>query len=386
VYICTETNQPSSWHCPNCFKDTCHILITSEPISFIEICNNCKHFKSLPNPSLNKKIIYLDHFCIDNIGKIRVGKSFSHAIKYEKIDKQLQLLVKRQLIVCPNSGFHDLETSFLSDQEHRKRTGNVMSSLACGTRFKDADSIVEQALACQKENAILTPDKILYGELNEFCFKKFEISLSIRHVDGKFRSVFAKKISEYLKEGAQLPATILKKLIDEYKNIILIKEISSPHLKRLLENSEDSILQTLPMFRILAGMLPKFSQDFAKGRKEDLNKGMAVDLMMIAHILPYVDAMFIDSEAFACLQASDKEFIPSEYKERAYSLKGHGGKNDINAFIDFLKQIELSEQELCCGAYKFKLEQVVKAYNENKSDNSLRERVESFINKEFCRS
>ncbi len=348
---------------------------TTPSISLLTMCLNCNFNKQLPVPQLDKKAIYLDHCWVDDIGKVRTKKKIDHAEKYEKLDRKLSLLVKSQLVVCPTSTFHDLETSYL-DLDHRKRTQRAAESLACETKFIDPDSIVEKALIHTQDEKSKVPfiDKILYGERNCWYVPRFVISLQSRYTNGAFRKNFAAKINVYLKKEKRSFDDVLNELINDHIRLVLRNTV-----KKLFEKNDyslNSTLKDLPIFRIMAALLVELSHDFADGgRSKNIDTGEALDIIMVAHTLPYVDAILVDQGMHTCLNKS--KHIPEEYKKRVYSMKGIQKKYDINAFMLFLNSIDTPEYTY--PPFTFTHEQLVNAYYEKSNATSPLSQIKRYM-------
>lgn len=366
VYICSSGGNVLSAQCPKCLSENAYHMIAGthrpDSISLLAICTKCNHNESLPTPRLDKKVICLDHFCIDKLSRVIDKKQFPESDRYEVLYSKCSLLVKNQLAVFPNSSFHATETSYLTDLEHLKRTQNTAESLACETSFKAPDTIIEISLMHVLCEMPLSIDKFLCGDRTRWYTTAFRISLPIAQTDGTFRDALSQKINAYVRSKKQSPEDILNELADDYLDYFIRDDI-----QKLFEEKNhplNSILKGLPTLRIIAGLLAEIINDFFKGgRKKDVNRGTALDILMVAHTLPYVDAIFVDQEVHNWLDKVNAIYISAEYKTRIYSMKGKNGKRDFQAFIAFLSSIESKTIEYHYQPFSFTHMQLVKAYN-----------------------
>ena len=89
-------------------------------------CGSCFHDEAEPLPPLAKRMVYLDQMVLSDIAKKldlvwRDEKPHADDFWLEAFDR-IDRLVKLQLIVCPNSPIHEVESSYAE----RLRTGDPM--------------------------------------------------------------------------------------------------------------------------------------------------------------------------------------------------------------------------------------------------------------------
>jgi hypothetical protein len=363
MYIRSITRNYLSEQCPNCLsKDAYRISITpnvSAGCALFALCGDCKFYKKLTMPSLDKKVIYLDQFVVDNIGKIGIKNGASRC---KDIKEKLSSLVRDQLVICPTSIFHDYETSYNTKLAEISLVQAATEALACGTKFKDPGTLIEIILLHNlfaESGEILTVDKLLSGERNNWHSPRFRISLPIKRRDGEYREEYAEKITRYLQDKRRSPDEILNKLIQYYVEMV------SSDVKKVFECKQaslESALREIPMLHIIAELSALISVEFAGTRKKPLNTGMATDIFMVSSILPYVDAIFVDQEIHTLLSKS--KYIPARWKDRIYSFKGMNEKNDIKAFLNFLNSIYDTAPQYSYPPFKFTHAQLIKAYYE----------------------
>ncbi len=361
MYINSSNGPALSAICPKCGIDAYRIIVSPSngSIHLSNFCAKCHYIGSLPEPQLNKIVIYLDQFVVSEIEKIKAGKKFQKG--FDKLFDLLLSLAKHQLAIFPSSNFHAHETLYLSNSKQRDSMQTILELLARGTSFKDPDTIVNIVLIHHLHRAQLQTDKILYGDRNSWHAPEFTCILPIDYKNGNFREDFRNNINAYFKKGSKSTENILDEITGEYSKHCMRHDIQ----KLFEEKSHDinSTLKKLDIFRIIAVLLREITNDFSRGdRKKGINKGMASDILMIAHILPYVDAIFLDNDMHNLLHKSNEAYVPIEYKQRIYSTKGINQKNNLQSFIEFLNYIEKNDFEHSYSPFVFQHSQLVEAY------------------------
>ncbi len=106
--------------CPFCGKESFGVLMVRSD-SYLRRCAECfrphghERPAVYPLPPLNKKIIYIDQMGISNMMKAlnpetRAGRSGPISRFWLDLFERLDVLAKLQLIVCPDSIFHEWES------------------------------------------------------------------------------------------------------------------------------------------------------------------------------------------------------------------------------------------------------------------------------------
>jgi len=155
--------RPPSVECPKC-KAAAFGIVTVASHQYSRRCRLClyptypEHHPATPLPPLDKKVIYLDQFCVSrmmfaiNKQSKRHGKD-AHKDFFLDLFYRLDLLGKKQLIVCPASEFHEDESS-VSDSFAAFR--RMYELLSYSVRFEPANRIrgalVRKAFAGWKNN------------------------------------------------------------------------------------------------------------------------------------------------------------------------------------------------------------------------------------------
>lgn len=124
-------------------------------------------------PELNKKVIYLDQFVISNMVKAldpEAGKNVDPF--YLEAFKKLDTLSKFQLVVCPDSEFHEDESIFSQYPKEHKRVYELLSH---GVSYWDRWTILRFQISehldnwlknSQKKDTSFSVHKFTYGKIN----------------------------------------------------------------------------------------------------------------------------------------------------------------------------------------------------------------------------
>ena len=99
---------------------------------YLRRCRSCWHKQFLPLPQLRKKIIYLDQFVVSNLMKLdnpglQRGDRLVKETFWVDLRDLLMQLRKMQLICCPNSGSHEVESRISQFNDELKQTYEALS-------------------------------------------------------------------------------------------------------------------------------------------------------------------------------------------------------------------------------------------------------------------
>ncbi len=119
--------------CPSCGRIGTYGNVSVNVATLIRGCGFCNHREVLQLPKLKKKIIYLDQFFL------------SHAFRDNKPEfvsaaERIVSLSKKQIIVCPWSRIHDLETHLWRHTEQEK-LWSFIKQISRGNQFSPPESI-----------------------------------------------------------------------------------------------------------------------------------------------------------------------------------------------------------------------------------------------------
>lgn len=354
------------------------------------------HTTSYKLPRLNKKIIYLDQFVISEMmkainRKLNKTKSIDHFwfILFEKIDR----LLKLQLIICPDSSFHQDESALYQFQAQKRmyeHLSNGASFYDPGTirRYQIADCfrkyIRKEGLAisnierkhmirgdhnCWQERIRLSVNFDISDEeikemqkrrerISEVITKTFKIWKEDKEITFEDRFIsegmaFGKAIIEryfqnlskyYYMSIGKLAATAeesLEIIMNESNEIIV-------DLQRHLPDKEDQTMRILFEFLTLEKMLDVPSirissllwaaladQTAYGGRKKVPSAGIINDISRVASILPYCDAIFVDREMYGLLNHPKV----NKDNEARYGTQIYSAANKTD-FVEYMDAIE----------------------------------------------
>lgn len=112
----------------------------------IRKCKECLHIRKTNLPPTRKSVIYLDQFAVSNMMKSLNPATNSHgklALKpWSELYERAARLVQMQLVVCPESGFHRLESRL--EPTLGPAIQQVISYLSGRARFPDPEYILEK--------------------------------------------------------------------------------------------------------------------------------------------------------------------------------------------------------------------------------------------------
>jgi hypothetical protein len=316
----------------------------------------------------------------------------------EKVDKfylnlfeKLNSLVKLQLILCPYSEFHKRESMAYKFKVQKKMYEHLSHGISFNypsdiesyqlyEGFKNwleniPSSILKLSVLNGRKDTWLDKSRISLDfdiseeEIRNYKIRKQNIYNRIKELFNKWQTEKTKNFSDWYEEEASSYGPIRIKQYNNYKNLcdstcILqysIDEIPSTTINEgvilvsllmdyLTDNKNDeeklkivfSYLQSstvtkLPFNKINAALLAAIAHNTAHGgHKNPPNIGMANDIEMVSTLLPYCDALFVDSEIFNLLNLGQVKKIISSFSAKIFSPVN---KSD---FLTYLDEIEKS--------------------------------------------
>jgi hypothetical protein len=117
--------------CPKCGDQEFGVQLIDDD-RYLRRCRSCWHKQFLPLPKLRKKIIYLDQFVVSNLMKLdnpglQRGDRLVKETFWADLRDLLMQLRKMQLICCPNSGSHVVESRISQFNDELKKTYEALS-------------------------------------------------------------------------------------------------------------------------------------------------------------------------------------------------------------------------------------------------------------------
>jgi hypothetical protein len=359
---------PPYERCPSCGASAFGILSMGGGTRYTRRCKDCWHTADVPLPTIRKKIVYADQFAISNMMKVLNPTVKGHNRTKEdpfwlELYGELDVLARAQLIVCPSSADHSTESMYSPFYPALK---SMYDYLAWGVSFQDPDFIHRSQLATavkawlRSEVPIFDydPQHFVHGRLDHWgdrllvtirgeypdyvddlrrvreevadgigrAFERWSASRGAR-----FRDFFDEEWKAY---GNRL-LLVYKDWVERSLNVALgteppsevsffpapaattfnilarvVEENGIPVEKarpKLVEFFRSEMLGTVPFLRISASMFAVLAMKAAAGQKEPPNRGTATDVNVVASLLPYCDAMFIDNPSASLLTDIPRE-------------------------------------------------------------------------------
>lgn len=394
--------------CPKCGKESYGILSIYDS-SYIRRCKNCLYPKgnepheSFVLPRINKRVIYLDQFAISNMMKVLNPKTKANKKGIDeywlRLFERLDSLCKLQLIVCPDSEYHDNESQVTAFYSELKRMYELLSH---GKTFYDKETIKNFQLHEHFTNWLvgknsvaldLDIDEIVHGSINSWTSRLIisvnrEINMeaiellehrnqSYSAIEGVFRVWSESKntdfnywyknevesfgkgtLNMYFKHQLKLYEVWNNPELEDFEDYeALLPSSSVRHVNMMLKvlgehGVEDDILKlskiveyfktanfdNLPFLHLSASLFASIARKAAAGRKKPPNRGTVNDIEMISTFLPCCDAMFIDNECASYLNEKplvDNIGFPTKIFSQAKREE----------FMQFLDEIEQSTSQ-----------------------------------------
>jgi len=388
--------RPPFTQCPDCHQDRFGVLMVAAR-SYTRRCRECRHTETLSLPPLEKKLIYLDQLAISNLmfalnpdtKQFREGKvdPFWRSA-FEKLDR----LVKLQLIVCPETEFHEQESAVHVRFEALRQ---IYQHLSDGVRFRDAATVerfqihlhalnwlegrAEEAPRVAKKDALhgnpnewhdvirvvvrsrMTEENIeevrayrdTVGERIESSFVRWQAMLDFRFADwlafevgetGRLiRQAWMKAVERWGEVQSGVRELTLEDVLTP-PEVVLVNGIhrefqargmnSDQAWAKLNEYLASPSMIHVPSVRISSMLWTAIVRQAASGgRKRAPSRGVVNDIKLLSTVIPYCDGLFIDREMHNLLL---EEPLLSElpYGARLFSSR------NPEQFLAFLDGIE----------------------------------------------
>ncbi len=370
--------------CPKCGKaDSFGVSNSVGRDMYSRKCKACLYSESYKLPKLNKKIIYIDQFAISDMMKAinkKTGKTDKVNKDFVKLFSELDTLVKSQLILCPDSQFHQEESMLYGYFHALKRMYEHLSDAKSFydpftiKRFQISDCFKKWLKKSDTEIKRLDVDSILTGDRNEwqdrwlitvnFKIKKEEIDEyrnSRLQVNEKIKELFEQWKSDkqtfqtfYLKESSAYGPLLVRKYMDAMTKMLQARinnqEISTEEyislalgqsntlitnlmrylpekmdindqLKTIFQffNSQD--FRDLPFNKISSALWAAIEyQASTGGRVNPPNVGMTNDVEMVSTLLPYCDAILVDRDMHSILNFGPVKKLIEPYGTKILSF------------------------------------------------------------------
>ena len=367
---------PPYRECPECKKAACFgfyansMQDNTDPKMYTQKCLDCGHRETYFLPPLDKKIIYLDQFALSEMLKSidpSVTKKRTPDPIWRTLFKKLEQLSRKQLLVCPKSDYHTIESLPTTFYPKLK---TLIEYLSWHVSFDRSNSIKARQIERHaklwiKEKGDKEPtikrngafkSKINYWhisnnlkintspnplEIAAIQRRRAKNETEIAFLYNAWRSE-SKNKDQWFKETVKafgyytlhrpwpLFEVDFKKSVE---NVFLKEGVSQDHVEeKVIEYFNSPQLENLPFLKISALLLAAMARRVAGGQKKK-SPSIFVDFDMIATFLPYCDAMIIDKACHSFFEEKAFQEI-SKYGTQLFSLRC------IDKFEQYLDDID----------------------------------------------
>lgn len=389
--------------CPYCGKQSFGVLMIGLR-SYSRRCKECMRpsghevSATYPLPPLSKKIIYLDQSAVSDMMKVlnhnmNAYKNGRVSPYWKDVFMKLDRLCKLQLVVCPESTFHEMESIIT---EHFEAYRRMYWQLSGGVSFYHPDQIgmrqitehVKAWISGRASEQSLNATDVIDGDINawqerimlhanysrsiqdvaEIKRKKTNIYSSHTEVFHRWQQESNRGFDDWFIEECYGYGRGMLQVYEQYyvraagsllgSNQITFDAMSAPPavytIKALRDEfeatgvtEEESLLRVadflfspeicdVPFIRLNALLYAAIAYRAAKtGKKSPPGPGMSIDISSISMLMPYCDAMFVDRECHSLLNENNV-VMKLPFKTRIFS---RANKED---FIEYLGEIEES--------------------------------------------
>lgn len=384
--------------CPLCGRpDTFGVLMVLGNRYFRQ-CNSCNHRVEIPLPRLRKKVLYLDQFAVSEMARTfaqqEPAKKKADPV-WERLVEMIRKLYDLQLLICPSSSAHFLESNLHEDTEFLPKLRSAASHFSGNTEFKPLhwiqlqqihDHVVRWAKGDEHKQMDFDPTEVtsdnLHGWLDtvsvdvdlgpmpkawvasllrsrkvastslENVFKgwqerkpTFDDALNAE-LRGYGRARFEQAIQDFTKRQQLLAGAIpgsplyllqsqSEAVVDTVYSALLEADISreeaEPKVEEYLLTAD---MRTLPFLMLAALIYATVADQVVNGKQPKADSGFETDVQVVSTLLPYCDAMLVDKEVHGLLKQGRLAKHVKELGCRVFSLKAR------DELMDFLRNLE----------------------------------------------
>lgn len=383
--------------CPNCGAEEFGILGVGHEMC-TRRCRACWFKAHMALPPLSRKVVYIDQFAISDMMKTLNAEHPHHAEAaanpfWRELFEALEAVVKRQLVICPDSDIHSHESAVSGWYEDLKL---LYEHFSHGVSFDSTDEIAQRQLNIalvawldkKAPEYNFDAERVTHGAqggINDWM-DGFIISVSGEYpaslveafrkfrdeVHGKIRALFEEELRTtphkdfeywfkrereaggrailqarwlYEKRMHEIATGLVpftyenvyrSNGLDQFNLIINVLKARGipdndllPTLKAFIASDE---FKDYPMNRITTLVWAAIGQAAANGQKEPPNAGTSNDIRVLS-LAPYCDAMFVDNGCRALWMK-----IPTKYR-KPYKAKMFS-YNTRQQFLAYLRNIQ----------------------------------------------
>lgn len=385
------------WDCPKCKEPYFGVLGIGE-FHYTRRCAKCGHPKgtepsaSYPLPDLKKTVIYLDQCILSSMIKsLHPDRENKPDPFYLEAFKLLDRLSKLQLIVCPDSEFHEDESIFSMYPAEHKRVYELLSH---GISYRDRWTILRFEIHEQLDRWLaskpmgetdLEAQRLVHGKINGWQ-ERLIISVNSQRMEnakGQIRDTKSatfeilkealnrwqteadKKFDYwYREELSQWPLSIVDGYKKQYERMFkviagqgdplellptpffsIFTEISET-LKRKTKSDQEykeklnqfmtsDCFEKVPFVRIFSMLMATIAARISSGhmKKEKVEASVYNDIMMISSLLPFCDAIFLEKQMAGFLRDNPLAKVIGKMP-RVFSL------SNKEEFLEYLRCLE----------------------------------------------
>jgi transcription elongation factor Elf1 len=359
---------PPYLRCPACGEESFGILWIGGS-RYSRRCKACRHTVETALPKIKKRVIYLDQFAVSNMMKalnpaVKGHESAKREPLWLAVFDELDVLVRGQLIVCPSSEDHRTESMFAPFYPALK---SMYDYLAWGVEFQNSEFIHRSHLVTAADAWLqgsepvfeFNAQDVIHGRLDEWG-DRMQITIKGEYpafVDGlreareqvfegiteafrlwqsssrpSFAGFFADEWRGYAERTLRIYADVIEKhlkvalgaapmtedliwlppaaitvgiLADAFESRGIPPDKARPKVVEFFRSETPSCV---PFLRIASSLFAVLAMKAAAGQKRPPNRGTATDVNIVASLMPYCDAMFIDNTSASLLNDVPREF------------------------------------------------------------------------------
>ncbi|WP_420632848.1 hypothetical protein [Candidatus Palauibacter sp.] len=360
-------------------------------------CRNCFYDQKEQLPPLAKKLIYLDQMVLSGMAKeidpVRREKTRRSDAFWLKAFDQIDRLVELQLIVCPNSPIHEVESSY--DDRYESVRKRLYKHLASGVSLRSPHEVRMAQLAEAFDAWLedrdpdwgrITREDVIRGELDRWS-DRLLVTANLGHLPGEierrrksrdrtheaWRQLWERWAAEdemsiedfFQRERrgvADAALQCFRAHIERWHGVTTGAEVVEDPtqlmpgwpvqlvswvLRRLEEEGvpEDGRLQDAACFLYsdqalcapenhLGALLHASLAWRARSGQKCPDRGTPNDIAFIAAYLPYCDAMYIDNPFAQLLSEGRLAAAAKDHPTKIFS------KRSQNSFLEYLYELE----------------------------------------------
>jgi len=372
------------WDCPSCGAAKSFGVLFVGRDCYVRRCSKCRHSVRFELPELRKRVFYLDQCAISLMAKALLrGQDDDWLRLFEKLD----VLVRAQLVICPESDVHLIESVVSKLHVSLKR---LYAHFAGGVALFPTHSIkcyqfrtaFEKHLGGQQgdpfefDPGCIVMSGHIHGWLEHFTFlpnlqltqddleririDRDRVSMALTAVFHRwqqekqtFERYFVEEANSHgpallracalhiqrLQKGCADDSLDTRMLLYPHPAWDLFSELlrcmpeefgdDAKRFSTVVEFLMSDQMREIPYVRISSAIYAALAKQANHGQKREPTRGLRNDIDAISAYLPYLDAVFVDNEMRNILESGDVRRI-LHYPARVFS-----GSN-LSEALDFL--------------------------------------------------